>query len=322
MAKRKSRAAAAPESVPELAPNEAPTLVDPAAVEPHAERETDPTDEVDGEPDVEPDVDSERDVDSEADVDPGAELGIGPLTDSEADVDPGVWPISEPELEPESEPEPEPEPELTPLADIVRPRPVLHSRRSFTGRVWDVTTDMVNLGSSGVVTRDYVHHPGAVAIVALNDSNHIYLVRQYRHPVRTETWEPPAGLLDVRGEDPLEAAKRELHEEADLMAERWDVLADFYSSPGGSSEGIRIYLARGISEVPEDERFEREAEEADMVGEWVSLPSILAAVARGDVAGPTLTIGALALDVALRSDGATLRPADAPWRRPPARGEL
>ena len=207
------------------------------------------------------------------------------------------------------------------LADVVGARPVLHSRRAFTGRVWDVTTDLVNLGASGVHGRDFVHHPGAVAVAALNEEGAIYLVRQYRHPVRAELWELPAGLLDVRAEDPLEAAKRELHEEADLVAGQWHVLADFLTSPGGSSEGIRIYLARELADVPYDERHEREAEEADMEGRWVPLADALAGIARGDLQSPTLVTGALALDAAIRSEFATLRPADADWRRPPARGE-
>jgi ADP-ribose pyrophosphatase len=224
--------------------------------------------------------------------------------------------------EPEDQPEPASDPvTYVPFADQVTPRTVLHSRRSFTGRVWDVTSDLVDLGESGVVTRDYVHHPGAVAIFALNEESQVYLVRQYRHPVRTETWEPPAGLLDVREEDPLPAAKRELLEEADLTAATWHVLVDFFTSPGGSSEGIRIYLARDLAPVPEEERHSREAEERDMVGAWVDVPSILNAINRADVAGPTLLLGAFALDAAMRADFATLRPADAPWRRPPARGE-
>jgi 8-oxo-dGTP pyrophosphatase MutT (NUDIX family) len=218
--------------------------------------------------------------------------------------------------------EPQPEPvQYVPFADQPSPRKVMHSRRAFTGRVWDITSDLVDLGDAGVVTRDYVHHPGAVAIFAMNEDSQVYLVRQYRHPVRTETWEPPAGLLDVRGEDPLEAAKRELHEEADLTAARWDVLIDFFSSPGGSSEGIRVYLARDLAPVPEDERHDREGEERDMVGAWVDVPSILSAIGRADIAGPTLLLGAFALDAAIRSDWSTLRPADSPWRKPPARGE-
>lgn len=242
-------------------------------------------------------------------------------------ADPGDAPqvedvADEPAVGADVEPDEPAEPvHYVPFADQQVPRAVLHSRRAFTGRVWDVTSDLVNLGDAGVVTRDYVHHPGAVAIFAMNEESQVYLVRQYRHPVRVETWEPPAGLLDVRGEDPLDAAKRELHEEADLTAARWDVLVDFYTSPGGSSEGIRIYLARELAAVPEDERHERDGEERDMVGAWVDVPSILNAIRRADIAGPTLLLGAFALDAAMRSDFATLRPADSPWRRPPARGE-
>ncbi|MGC4173804.1 NUDIX domain-containing protein [Demequina sp.] len=234
--------------------------------------------------------------------------------------------VGEERVEPEGDETAEPEPAsgertYVPFADQPGGRKVLHSRRSFTGRVWDVTSDLVDLGDSEVVTRDYMHHPGAVAVMALNEDDQVYLVRQYRHPVRTETWEPPAGLMDVRGEDPLDAAKRELFEEADLTAARWDVLVDYFTSAGGSSEGIRVYLARELAHVEEDDRHERTDEERDMVGAWVDVPSIINAITRGDVASSSLLMGAFALDIAIRADFATLRPADAPWRRPPARGE-
>lgn len=204
------------------------------------------------------------------------------------------------------------------IADVPAERPVLATELSFAGRVWDLRTDTVDLGESGVVTRNYVHHTGAVAVMALNDRDELFLVRQYRHPVRTETWEPPAGLLDLADEDPRDAAARELFEEADLTAARWDVLVDMYASPGGSSEGIRIYLARDIAEVPEAERFARSEEERDMEGRWVPLDEVLASIWAGSICGPTLLAGAMAVDAARRSHGATLRPADAAWRRPPS----
>lgn len=198
------------------------------------------------------------------------------------------------------------------IADVPAPRAVLAAHTAFAGRVWSVVTEHVAF-ADGPARRDVLHHPGAVAVMVENAEGLIYLVHQYRHPVRRELWEPPAGLLDVADEDPLAAAKRELAEEADLMAAEWHVLADLYTSPGGSSEAIRIYLARGESEIAEDERFARQAEEAEMVGEWVALEDILAAIAAGRACGPTLTVGAYALDAARRSGGATLRPADAPW---------
>lgn len=200
-----------------------------------------------------------------------------------------------------------------PLADVVAPRPVLSTVLDFHGKVWDVVTDEVDLGLGGVVHRDYIKHTGAVAIMALNDAGEVFLVRQYRHPVRRELWEPPAGLLDVAHEPPLAAAERELWEEADLRAATWHTLGDFFTTPGGVSERIRIFLARDLTEVPESERFEREAEELEMEGRWVPLPVLLEAIQAGRVGGPTTTVGAYALDAAIRSGFATLRPADAPW---------
>lgn len=200
------------------------------------------------------------------------------------------------------------------LADVRAPRRVTRTSTVFEGRVWNVDSDDVDLGEAGQVTRDYVAHPGAVAIVAMNEQGEIYLVRQYRHPVRSELWEPPAGLLDVAGEALQAAAARELYEEADLRADTWHTLADFYTSPGGSAEAIRVFLARFITEVPASERHVREDEEADMVGRWVPLDDILAAIARGDVACPTLVVGAYGLDAARRADWATLRDAEAPWK--------
>ncbi|WP_236683400.1 NUDIX domain-containing protein [Demequina sediminicola] len=185
--------------------------------------------------------------------------------------------------------------------------------------MWDIDSDVIDLGDDERVTRDYVRHTGAVAVMAMNERREVYLVKQYRHAVRAECWEPPAGLLDMPGEDPLEAARRELWEEADLTASQWDLLIDAYTSPGGSTEAIRIFLARDLVEVPEAERFSREAEEAQMEGAWVPLDELMAAVLEGRVHGPTTVIGAFSLSEALRSDGATLRPAQSDWNRPPAR---
>ncbi|WP_062389004.1 NUDIX domain-containing protein [Demequina iriomotensis] len=205
------------------------------------------------------------------------------------------------------------------IADVAGARPVLENTLVYAGRVWDVRSDVVDLGESGVVTRDYVHHNGAVAVFAMDEAERVFLVRQYRHPVHRELWEPPAGLLDVRDEPPLDAAARELFEEADLRAGRWDTLIDFLPSPGGSSEGIRIYLAREVTPVPVEERHARAEEERDMEGRWVPLDDVVASVLAGETQCHTLVVGALALDAARRSGFASLRPADAPWHRPPSR---
>ena len=121
------------------------------------------------------------------------------------------------------------------------------------------------------LVRDFIDHPGAVAVLVLNEANEVLMINQYRHPVRMKLWEIPAGLMDIEGEAPHLAAARELAEEADLVATDWSVLVDLFLSPGSSSEAIRIFLARNPVPVPEDERHERTDEESDMEIRWVPL---------------------------------------------------
>ena len=104
------------------------------------------------------------------------------------------------------------------LRDRLESRPVSDREVLLKGMVWDVVRDTVDLGEAGTVRREYVLHPGAVGTVAMDDKGRILLVQQYRHPVGHYDWELPAGLLDVEGEPPWEAAARELHEEAGLEA--------------------------------------------------------------------------------------------------------
>ena len=145
----------------------------------------------------------------------------------------------------------------------------------------------------------------------------ILMVRQYRHPVRAMLWEVPAGLLDVPGEEPLVAAQRELAEETDFAAARWDVLVDFYASPGFTTEGARSYLARDLRPLPPSERVEREAEEAEFVPTWFRLDDVLDAVMAGRLHNPSTVVGVLAAARARSSGWAGLRPTDAGWLRSP-----
>lgn len=200
-----------------------------------------------------------------------------------------------------------------PLADRLERRPVLGSTVSFRGKVWDVRTDRVDLGEAGVVTRDWVEHTGAVAVLALDEDDRAVVIQQYRHPVGAFDWEIPAGLLDVDGEPAHLTAARELHEEADLVAGRWATLIDHWASPGGSSEGLRIFLARDLTEVPEAERHERHGEELGMPVRRVPLDDLVAGVLAGRLHSPTLVIAVLAAE-ALRARGwEGLRAVDAPW---------
>nr|WP_205707819.1 NUDIX hydrolase [Kineococcus vitellinus] len=199
------------------------------------------------------------------------------------------------------------------LADAPVQRALVSTEVVFTGHVWDVVREQVQLPDGGTVVRDVQRHPGAVTILALDDDENVLFVRQYRHPVRRELWELPAGLLDVAGEPPLQAAQRELAEEADLLASDWAVVVDWFNSPGGSSEGNRIYLARGLSAVPAQQRHAREDEEKDLVPVRVPLEQAVQAVLAGRLANPGSVIGVLALQAARAGGWASLRPADTPW---------
>jgi len=196
------------------------------------------------------------------------------------------------------------------LADEPVELPLHASERVFAGRVWDVRRDSFELGGRSIV-REYVDHPGAVAVLALDDDDRVFLIRQYRHPVRTRDWEIPAGLLDVHGEEPFAAARRELAEEGDLEASEWAVLVDFFTTPGGSDEAIRIYLARGLSAT--SEAFEREDEEAHMDTRWADLDECVDAVLARRVQNPLLAIGVLAAYAARARGWQGLGSADAAW---------
>jgi len=192
--------------------------------------------------------------------------------------------------------------------DRTAPRPVVQHTVLHEGRVWDLVSDEVDLGDSQVV-REWVDHPGAVAVIALDEDERVLLLQQYRHPVRSELWEPPAGLLDVEGEPHVDAAARELAEEADLVAGSWWRLVDFYTTPGGSSERITIFLARDLSPVADEDRFERTDEEASMVPAWIALDDAIEAVLAGRLHSPTAVTGILAAAAARASGWTTLRPA-------------
>jgi len=199
------------------------------------------------------------------------------------------------------------------VADHLAARTVTEQTLRYRGMKWDVVTETVALDPEREVRRDVVVHPGAVGVVALDDHQQVLLIQQYRQPVGASLWELPAGLLDLAGEDPLVAAQRELAEEAHVRATQWATLIDLYSSPGMSSEAYRVYLARGISSVPEAERHERTDEERDMPVVWLPLAEACARVAAGQIHNAMAVAGLLAAQYAVDRDGASLRPSDDAW---------
>ena len=187
---------------------------------------------------------------------------------------------------------------------------IVSTETKLHGWVWNITSDTFRLGD-GELTREYLDHTSAVAVLALDDDDRLALIRQYRHPVRHRDWELPAGLLDAPAESPLETAKRELAEEADLAAREWHLLLDFFTSPGGSSESIRIFLARGLAPTPE--RYARTAEEAEIVVEWLSLDDAVDAILAGDLHNPAVLHAVLAASESRRRGWTTLRDPGTPW---------
>lgn len=203
------------------------------------------------------------------------------------------------------------------IADQPSPHEVVASQVVWNGRIVDMVKDhVIVVEGREPVVREYTRHPGAVAVVVMrgeSGAEEILLERQYRHPVQASLWEIPAGLLDIPGEDPRVAAERELAEEADLVAKRWDVLVDYFTSPGGSSEPLRVFLARELRDA--DEAFDREDEEATMEYAWVRLDDALTMVLDGRLHNPSAVIGVLAAHAGRGRGWAGLRPADAPWLR-------
>lgn len=175
--------------------------------------------------------------------------------------------------------------------------PVDSSRTVYHGAVWDVRRDEVRLDAD-TVARDYVAHPGSVAVAAVRTDRgapEVLVIQQYRHPVGAHDWEIPAGLLDVEGEEPQHAAERELAEEADLVAARWERLLAFTPSPGSSDEVLTVFLATELSDVPPAERHHREHEEAGMPTGWVRIDDAVAAVLGGRVRNAPMMLSVLAL---------------------------
>jgi 8-oxo-dGTP pyrophosphatase MutT (NUDIX family) len=180
----------------------------------------------------------------------------------------------------------------------------------YEGHVFSLHRDTVAMPGGGDSVREVVRHPGAVAVVALDDEDRVLLLRQYRHPVGGYLWELPAGLRDADGEPPLATAQRELAEEAELAAARWSLLTTIYSSPGFCDEQVLIYLAEDLTAADRPDGFTVEHEEADMTLERVPLGDAVQRVFDGDIRNASAVVGLLAAAQA-RSTRPRLRPVDA-----------
>jgi len=121
----------------------------------------------------------------------------------------------------------------------------LSSEMKFDGKLIKVTYDVAEVNGKEA-WREVVHHPGASAVVAIDEENRIIMEKQFRYALNDYLLEIPAGKLDA-GEDPLVCAKRELEEETGIIASEWISLGTIATSPGFCNEVIHLYVAKGLS---------------------------------------------------------------------------
>ena len=156
-----------------------------------------------------------------------------------------------------------------------KPTPI-DSHHIHSGRIIDVSTERLRYSNGREYDLDFVRHPGAAAVVAVDDDARVCLVRQYRHGVTDFLWEIPAGKLDP-GEAPQVFAVRELAEETGVAAKRWTSLGQFLPAPGIFTEVIHLYLARDLVVGPSAPDADEELEL-----QWLPLRDAVARVLRGE----------------------------------------
>lgn len=200
---------------------------------------------------------------------------------------------------------------MPPFEDAPESWPVDSTTEIYRNRLFTVRNDTVKMPGDHWAERSVVAHPGAVAVLALDGAGRALMIRQYRHPVQRLLWELPAGLRDHAGEPLVEAARRELLEETGYRAARWDTLVDHYSSPGFTTERVRVFLARDLEAVA-DTDYVRTHEESLIITDWLPLPEATRAILAGKLHNGATIAGLLAGYVAWSEGFTGLRPADAP----------
>jgi len=192
---------------------------------------------------------------------------------------------------------------------------VVSDETLYEGAIFALRRDDVRMPGGRIAGREKIEHYGAVAIAALDDEERLVMIYQYRPAIGRRIWEMPAGLLDAAGEDPLEAAKRELVEEVGVEADEWSTLVDVVGCPGFADESVRVFLARGLRSV--DRPASADDEESDLAIRRVPLDDLVVGAMSGEVVNGPCIAGVFAA-AAVRDGRCAARPVDAPWRDRPS----
>lgn len=155
----------------------------------------------------------------------------------------------------------------------------ISNKKAFAGRLLKVEIDTVELPDGSTTTREFIRHPGAVAIVPVLDDGRIVLVKQCRYPMDTIMWEIPAGKLDHgTQEDPDDCARRELSEETGYEAKHWQKLVSIATAPAFTDEVIHLYKAWGL------EKFSQHTDEDEFIGVGIFSPQeVKDMILRGEI---------------------------------------
>ena len=191
------------------------------------------------------------------------------------------------------------QPDATPFGDDPLEEHVVERRLIHRGRYLEFRVDTIERADGTRGTRDVVGHPGAIAVLALDDDGRLLLVRQWRIPAERAMLEIPAGTLDVHDgvtEDPDVAARRELEEETGSRAGSWRKLAEFWTAPGFASELMRLYLATGLTSAHDDVDRLTPDEDERLELSRVTVDEALALVDRGEISDAKTILGVLWLD--------------------------
>ena len=188
------------------------------------------------------------------------------------------------------------------LGDTDETWPVTRSDLVYDSPFVGLSVDSITAPDGETLNRAVLHHKGAVGVLVLDEDDRVLVLDQYRHPVGKRLIELPAGILDIAHEPPVDAARRELREEADLEASDWQPLLTMYATPGCSTEHWQVFLAEGLSPTPVEDRIEREGEEADMRQLWVPLQDLITAALDGRI-GDSMTVSSVLAVSVLRTRG-------------------